>query len=171
VPRLSIVTTCKGRLHHLRQSLPRFLAQPDCEVIVVDYDCPDGTADVVRREFPAAKVVAVNDRPQFNISAARNLGADSATSPWLAFIDADIVIAADFLERLCLRPGSFYRFPPRDRGSSLLGSCVMPADAYRAVGRYDEVIQGYGGDDQDMYFRLGLAGLRPQFMDLGFYPR
>ena len=30
--RFSIVTTCKGRLAHLRQSLPRFLAQADTEV-------------------------------------------------------------------------------------------------------------------------------------------
>jgi hypothetical protein len=29
VPRFSIVTTCKGRLHHLKQSLPRFLEQRD----------------------------------------------------------------------------------------------------------------------------------------------
>ena len=65
MPLLSIVTTCKGRLHHLRRSLPRFLAQPNTEVIVVDYDCPDGTSDVVAREFPAARVVAVKDRPHF----------------------------------------------------------------------------------------------------------
>src|SRR5260370_11681104 len=40
-PRLSVVVPCKGRLQHLRRSLPTFVAQPDSEVIVVDYDCPD----------------------------------------------------------------------------------------------------------------------------------
>ena len=167
MPRLSIITTCKGRLHHLRRSLPRFLAQPDCEVIVVDYDCPDGTAAVVAREFSAAHVVAVKDRPHFDISEARNLGAAAATGEWLAFIDADIVIAPNFHARLApqLQPGTFYRFPPR-RDSSLWGSCVMRREDFLAAGRYDEVMQGYGGDDQDMYFRLDLAGLKVQA--LGF---
>jgi hypothetical protein len=50
VPRLSIVTTCKGRLHHLRRSLPGFLAQPDTQVIVVDYDCPEDTIGVCARD-------------------------------------------------------------------------------------------------------------------------
>jgi hypothetical protein len=162
VPRLSIVTTCKGRLHHLRRSLPRFLAQPDTEVIVVDYDCPDGTSELVAREFPAARVVAVKDRPHFDISRARNLGGDAATGEWLAFLDADIVIASDFHARLApqLEPGTYHRFPSRGRNSSLWGSAVMRRADYLAVGRYDEVMQGYGGDDQDMYFRLDLAGLR-----------
>jgi glycosyltransferase involved in cell wall biosynthesis len=167
VPRVSIITTCKGRLHHLRRSLPRFLAQPEAEAIVVDYDCPDRTAEVVAREFPAARVVAVTDRPNFAISEARNLGAAAAAAEWLAFIDADIVIAPDFHARLAprLQPGAFYRFPPRGRASSLWGSCVMRRDDFLAVGRYDEAMQGYGGDDQDMYFRLALAGLQPQWLD------
>jgi glycosyltransferase involved in cell wall biosynthesis len=167
VPRLSIITTCKGRLHHLRQSLPAFLAQPDAEVIVVDYDCPDGTAEIVAREFPGARVVAVRERPHFDISRARNLGGDAATGEWLAFIDADIVIAPDFHQRLApqLQPGTYHRFPPRGRNSSLWGSVVMRRADYLAVGRYDEVMQGYGGDDQDMYFRLELAGLRLQPLD------
>src|SRR3954463_187375 len=140
-PRLSIVTTCKGRLHHLRQSLPLFLAQPDAEVIVVDYDCPDGRADVVPREFPAARVVAVKDRPHFDISRARNLGGDAASGEWLAFIDADIVVAPDFHQRLApkLQPGTFHHFP-RARASSLWGSCVMRRADFVAVGRYDEVM-------------------------------
>jgi hypothetical protein len=154
-------------LHHLRRSLPAFLAQPDAEVIVVDYDCPDGTGDVVAREFPQARVVAIKDRPHFDISEARNLGGGAASGEWLAFIDADIVIAPDFHQRLApqLRPGTYHRFPPRGRNSSLWGSVVMRRADYVAVGRYDEVMQGYGGDDQDMYFRLDLAGLKLEPLD------
>ncbi len=43
-PKFSIITTCKGRLEHLKQTLPAMLAQKDSEVIVVDYSCPHGTA-------------------------------------------------------------------------------------------------------------------------------
>ena len=50
-PRASIITTCKGRLHHLRRTLPCMLAQ-GCdfayEVVVVDFGCPQGTFDFCR---------------------------------------------------------------------------------------------------------------------------
>jgi len=42
-PKFSIVTTCKGRLGNLQQSLPTFVAQAAAEVVVVDYDCPEST--------------------------------------------------------------------------------------------------------------------------------
>jgi glycosyltransferase involved in cell wall biosynthesis len=168
VPRLSIVTTCKGRLHHLRESLPTFLAQPDCEVIVVDFDCPDRTADVVAREFPAARVVKLSNEPHFDIARARNAGANAATGEWVAFIDADVLIVPDFHVLLAprMKPGVFLRFFPDRRGTSLYGSAVMRREDYRAVGRYDEVMQGYGADDQEMYFRLALFGVEAVEMEL-----
>ena len=72
-PAISFVTTCKGRLSALKQSLPRMVAQPHAEVIVVDYDCPEGTGAWVAAEHPAARVVQVRDAPVFNIARARNL--------------------------------------------------------------------------------------------------
>jgi hypothetical protein len=42
-PKFSIVTTWKGRLRDLQQSLPTFVSQAAAEVVVVDYDCPEGT--------------------------------------------------------------------------------------------------------------------------------
>jgi glycosyltransferase involved in cell wall biosynthesis len=168
VPRVSIVTTCKGRLHHLRRSLPAFLAQPDTEVIVVDYDCPDDTIGVCAREFPAAKVVKVEDAPRFNTARARNIGATEARGEWIAFFDADIVVAPDFVERL--RPAldaqdTFHRFFPADlRTNSACGSCVVRRADYLAIDRYDEVMEGYGGEDQDLYFRLEFYGRKPQPM-------
>ena len=35
-PKYSIVTICKGRLHHLRRSLPAMLRQPLAEVVEDD---------------------------------------------------------------------------------------------------------------------------------------
>jgi glycosyltransferase involved in cell wall biosynthesis len=173
VPRLSIVTTCKGRLHHLRQSLPTFLAQPDCEVIVVDFDCPDGTAETVARDFPAARVVKLENEPHFDINRGRNAGADAATGEWLAFIDADVLIVPDFHARLAprLKPGRFLRFFPERRGTSLFGTAVMRRADFLAVGRYDEVMQGYGADDQEMYFRLVLSGVEAMEMELDLIAR
>jgi|UPI0004806D65 glycosyltransferase involved in cell wall biosynthesis len=169
IPRVSIVTTCKGRLHHLRRSLPSFLAQVDSEVIVVDYDCPDGTAGVCARDFPAARVVKVEDAPRFNWSHARNLGAAAAQGEWIAFFDADMVMAPDLVRRLGTAldmRGRYHRFVPIDiRTQPTCGSCVVRREDYVAVDRYDDVVQGYGGEDQDLYFRLELSGVKPQKID------
>ncbi|WP_395021627.1 glycosyltransferase family 2 protein [Dongia sp.] len=161
MPRFSIVTTCKGRLHHLKDSLPRFLKQRDTEVIVVDYDCPDGTGDYVRRVHPEAKVVSVADAPVFNISHARNLGAAAATGEWLAFLDADVMVAPNMFQRIAAMlsaPGNkaqqrkYFRF--QSGMLSLFGSCLVRQEDFRAVQGYDAVIQGYGGEDNDLYARL-----------------
>lgn len=168
-PLVSIVTTCKGRLHHLRRSLPNFLAQPDTEVIVVDYDCPDDTAGVCAREFPAVRVVKVENAPRFNWARARNLGAAAARGTWIAFFDADIVMAPDFVRRLGVAldvRGTFHRFFPNSIATqSACGSCVVRLADYLAIDRYDEVMQGYGGEDQDLYFRLELSGAKAQRME------
>ena len=54
MPLMSAIVTCKGRLEHLKQTLPLLMAMPDSEVIVVDYDCPDRSGDWVRAEHPGA---------------------------------------------------------------------------------------------------------------------
>ncbi len=38
---------------------------------------------------------------------------------------------------------------------------------YTAVEGYDEVVDGYGAEDQDFYFRLTLAGLIEEALDFG----
>jgi hypothetical protein len=49
---LSLITTCKNRLPHLKQTLPLMLQQPRAEV-VDDYGYDQGTASWVREQHPA----------------------------------------------------------------------------------------------------------------------
>ena len=169
MPRFSTITICKGRLPHLRQSLPRALAQGDTEAIVVDYDCPDGTGSVVARDFPAARMVKVEDAPLLNISRARNLGAAQATGEWLIFLDADILIAPDFTALLSpqLERGTIYRFgPAKGRVTGTNGTCILHRADYARTGGYDEAMECYGGEDNDFYFRLELLGVATRKLDL-----
>lgn len=153
-PLLSIVVTCKGRLAHLRQSLPRMTAQADCECVVVDYDCPDGTAAWVRASHPRVRLVEVAAEPRFNAARARNLGAKAATAEWLAFVDADVLLETGFAPTLggLLRRGQFFRPQPVTRET--MGCVVCHRGDFHAVGGYDEVLEDYGGDDVDLYQRL-----------------
>lgn len=161
-PKFSIITTCKGRLHNLKRTLPEFLKQADAEVIVVDYDCPEGTADYVARVHPQARVVKVQDKPRFNLPHARNLGVAQARGEILVFLDADVVIAGDFVGRVAelLKARSFAHFVPPAR-NSLRGQSAVWRKDFAAVGGYDDLMDGYGGEDLDLYMRLRLAGGKP----------
>lgn len=160
-PKYSIITTCKGRLHNLKRTLPEFLKQGNAEVIVVDYDCPDGTADYVAKAYPEARVVTVVDKPGFNAPHARNLGAARAKGEFLVFLDADVVIAGHFVEHVdrSMKPSSFALFGPSVK-NSLRGSCVISRKDFSAIGGYDELLVGYGSEDLDIYMRLEFLGAK-----------
>jgi GT2 family glycosyltransferase len=158
--KITYVTTCKGRLHHLARTLPVAAGQPAVDCIVVDYGCPDGAGDWVRENHPGVKVVRVADDPGFNLARARNLGAAQAQSEWLAFIDADVVLAPDFFARVssALSPGHY--FLPGSNDPNTWGSMLVERSAFLAVGGYDEAIVGWGGEDNDLYEALSLNGIR-----------
>jgi hypothetical protein len=61
---VAIITTCKGRLAFLKQTLPLMVAT-GFPVTVVDYDCPEGTGDWVAANFPDVNLVRVKDRSFF----------------------------------------------------------------------------------------------------------
>jgi hypothetical protein len=158
---LCFITTCRGRLANLKQSLPTFAAQSGTSCVVVDYDCPEGTADWVEASFPRVKVVRATNRPRFELSRARNLGAEAADAPWLCFIDADICLAPHFSSVVLplLEPGNYYR-TTEPRPTDLWGQCICHRDHFQRIEGYDEVLQGWGGDDGDFYRRLEMAGAR-----------
>ena len=175
----SIITTCKGRLEHLKQTLPRMLEQGAAEVIVVDYSCPDGTAAWVGENFPAARVVTVEGESGFSNWRARNAGAGAATGDLLLFCDADTILAPNAGEAIAsaLPPRTFGFFKRnatarfnkaglRLGSNQLRGFHAIPAAAYRRLGGYDEVLRGWGaGGDTDLEERLAMAGIGSQALD------
>jgi glycosyltransferase involved in cell wall biosynthesis len=90
VPAYNEATTIEGCLDPLLdQSYPR----ERYEVVVVDNGSTDGTAAVVE-EYPVA-LVSTPDGGQY---AARNAGIERATGDVLAFTDADVRVAGDWIE-------------------------------------------------------------------------
>ncbi len=160
MPLVTFITTCMGRLAHLKRSLPTWVVQPEAAVVVVDHSCPDGAGDWVASAHPGVSVIRMPGRPHFNISAARNAGAGAAQSPWLAFIDADVLLPEDFGARVfpLLHPEAYWR--PEDPTPDLVGTVLVPRAAFEAAGGYDEALEGWGNEDGDLYRRLKWAGLR-----------
>ncbi len=157
-PILTLVTTCKGRLAHLRQSLP-LMARTGLPIVVVDYDCPDGARRYVAETFPQVKVVAVDGQPTFNLSRARNLGAAAVGTTFIGFFDSDALLQEGFAGEVgpaALSEAAFCVAGERD----LHGQCIVPRAGFEKVGGYDEAMTGWGGEDGDFYLRLQAAGYR-----------
>ena len=168
MPLISTITTCKGRLAHLKQTLPA-LMRTGAEVVVVDYDCPEGAGAWVRAAHPEARVVAVADRPLFNAAAARNLGAAAASGEWLFFIDADVLIDPDALKPVeaGLTSRSTMFVAPEPRPEQLWGAILVSRVWFDAVEGYDETFEGWGAEDMDLLERLGIRGAREQTLPAG----
>jgi GT2 family glycosyltransferase len=181
LPRISLVTTCKGRLSQLKQTIGGCLRQndPNFEYVVVDYDCPEGSAGWVKSQ-PDNRIVIVkiHNRPLFNQSHSRNLGARFATGEILVFIDADTLLQPDFLAsvRSKLRDNSFLTTSmalagEKDYGSGagLMGYGGIIAcwkNDWEATRGFDESMVGWGGEDDDFRRRLRARGLTPLLFDL-----
>ncbi len=161
---IALVTTCKGRLHHLKTTLPQWIeAKPD-QIVVVDYGCPDGTAAWASENYPSVSLVSVNDDPGFSAARARNLGEKAVDCEWLVFVDADIEMSPGWLEhvRSNLKTGCYYiaSREARKLRPDLTGTVVCETKYFDQIGGYDELYRGWGYEDTDLYARLEeLAGL------------
>jgi glycosyltransferase involved in cell wall biosynthesis len=166
VPKFSLIVTCKGRLMHLKQTLPLFCALPDTEVILVDYGCPDASGDWAGANFPAVKVVRVDDDPGFNPSRARNIAARRSEADYLFFVDADIKVQPAALDEInaVITPKTYATVDAMELGDDLRGTCVVPRAKFEAAGGYDELLKNYGMEDTELYVRLTDYGLDDAFI-------
>ena len=149
------------------------------EVIVVDNDSSDGTAEVA-----AAQGARVVDEPVANRSRARNAGAAAASTSLYAFTDADCVADSRWLEQLLAcadraplvagevelktseRPNAIERFEALwrfgqrawvEQGWAATANLLVRAEAFDAIGGFDETWR-HIGEDVDFCLRAGDAG-------------
>lgn len=160
--RITFSTTCMGRLDHLKQTLPELVKQPECQVVVVDYNCPDGTKHWVREHFDPAKVsvVEVTGRDRFDRSEAKNMGILGSSTEWVCLIDADILLSPDFVKQIqpLLRAGHSLRSSSILEGTG--GTFIAEKKALLDVGMHDPTFRGWGEEDDDLLDALHFAGIR-----------
>lgn len=157
------VVTCMGRLHQLKQSLPRLLDGKPGFAVVVDYSCPDGCGDWIEEDpLPYSRVSVVRSgyRARFHKAAALNLGLRYAArwGSWLCVLDADTMLRDGFWPWLAahVERGRFYFMAGTPGLADVSGILVMHSEDYLASGGYDERFVGWGLEDWDMRARLHL---------------
>jgi predicted glycosyltransferase involved in capsule biosynthesis len=166
IPLVSVIVTCKNRLEHLKQTLPRLCMQKSIEIIVVDYGCLQGTKEWVKNTFHNVKLVFVDDDPIFSLSRARNIGAAYSQGEYLMFSDADIFIEYPIHEWVMnnFKMGEFYTVNPKN-DPSLCGTAIINKRDFQKIGGYDEVFRGWGGEDLELYERLKINSVHHKYID------
>lgn len=144
------------------------------EIVLVDWDSsppllPGGLDD------KRLRLVRVEGEPLWVLSRAYNLALSLAKSEWIIRLDCDCRLAQGFLSAHFSQPGNGtgpYTAPPgafwsgrwqdaRDGNEvHLNGALLARRSDLRRVHGYDERIQTYGWDDEDLYARLQQRGLK-----------
>jgi glycosyltransferase involved in cell wall biosynthesis len=166
----SIVTTCKGRLHHLKQTVPCMLqAGSSHNIVIVDYGDPDGCAKHFENSCSRIQCVSVLDNTQvFSPSRARNIGAQCLLSDIIAFVDGDVFLSpgwlddwARFIENdecdLMIPDGTY------EERHEIQGTCIIRRSVYMTLRGYDEQLTDWGFQDCDLYNRAVERGARRKF--------
>lgn len=179
-PRVSFCTTCKGRLHHLRQTylanlLLNWHTYPNVEFVLLDYNSHDGLAgwvDAQLRHFIAAGVVSYfreETKPYWNMAHAKNVAHLVASGEIICNLDADNRAVPDFAEHLrhlmCSDhedQGVVVHAPGEPYGhTDTCGRVALFRCDFLRLGGYNEEFRaGYGLEDHELVARAKAAGLR-----------
>lgn len=101
-PLISIVVPIYNVEKYLERCLKTLLSQTyeNIEIILVDDGSPDGCPAVCDAYAQKDARIRVIHQENAGLSAARNAGIDIAKGEYLAFVDSDDYIAADYIESL-----------------------------------------------------------------------
>ena len=98
---VSIIIVSWNVKEHLRtclQSIYKYTQGISFEVVVVDNDSTDGSADMVASNFPQAKLLRNSKNRGFG--AANNQGLEHTSGRWVLFLNDDTAIESDILTTL-----------------------------------------------------------------------
>ncbi|MGE3713976.1 MAG: glycosyltransferase family A protein [Alphaproteobacteria bacterium] len=183
-PKISFCTTCKGRLHHLQQTLPQNLANTadydNVEFVILNYDSPDNLDSWIREHYAdeiasgRIRYARVDDKPHFHMAHAKNLSHRLATGDILCNLDADNIIAPNsarwMAEQFAQKPDIVIRnmWEPihrrllqghlNDKGFG--GRIAITRDNFNRLHGYDENMPGWEGDDDNLIARAQHTGLQ-----------
>lgn len=125
---IAVVVVSHESASTLEECLRRLRAAREVtEIRVIDNDSQDGTLDIIQRHAVMdcrLRFVGNPDNPGFAVGC--NQGAKESTAPWLAFVNPDLLVAVDTLQRL------------REHAETIQGEALLGVDLVDEAGVRDE---------------------------------
>lgn len=164
--KISLCTTCMGRLHYLQKTIKINLVDnwkyQNFELVILDYNSPDGLEEWVRENVPkhyfdsGMFVYYKTFEPQyFHMSHAKNMVHRLASGDILCNMDSDNYAGDDFCRFVAdafrKNPNSIVR--SKSKGSTAGRICVSRKQFYD-IGGYDEEMVGWGHEDSNFVYRI-----------------
>lgn len=166
--KVSYCSTCKGRLNQLKKTLlPNLeaLRLLDAEWIIVDYFCPDNTAEELMKVREVRQLMSdgklrlfkfEKDIPFF-MPFAKNLSHSKARGDYLFNLDIDNFIGNSYSQIISLKPNKSFMVAPSlvnrvSDGSG--GRIAVPRSIFHQMGGYDLDLDSMGYDDINFQERL-----------------
>lgn len=181
-PKLAIVTTCMGRLDHLKMSSEILMKDErvgkEIMWVLVDYACPQNSGEWVTEAYgDRVEVLRIDEAPIqpgeperlgsiFNKPLALNSGAMTAIgegAEYLAFMDADTLVTEAFLDYVlgAMSLDNYLIIQPYMEKKDLTGFLCLNHRHFLRAGGYDPAFKGWGAEDLEMRLKLLLKAKLP----------
>lgn len=159
---VSIVAACMNRHETLAKVLPTWLAVRGVdEIVIVDWTSDPPLRSIVNLEQDSRlSLYRVNKESSWVLSRAYNVALNSTKCDYVIRTDCDYSLKPNILDahNLSNTEKGFYSgnwlLARNENEVHLNGAMVMKRSEFWSVGGYDERIQTYGWDDEDLYIRL-----------------
>ena len=183
--KICFAVTCKNRLSHIKETLPRNLADnPDATFVLLDYNDSEGLAEWIKTSFypnmagQSLVYYQFKENVPFAMSHSKNLAHRCAMlegADVICNLDADNFTGAGFsdylhsqFERAQHDPQEIFMWSrmmkgEMDRGIS--GRMAVTRNAFLVSGGYDEKYSTHSPDDKDFNVRLRRMGFCAQEID------
>eukprot|EP00737_Agarophyton_chilense_P002648 gb/GEZJ01003033.1/.p1 GENE.gb/GEZJ01003033.1/~~gb/GEZJ01003033.1/.p1 ORF type:complete len:763 (-),score=107.53 gb/GEZJ01003033.1/:408-2696(-) len=182
---VSLAAVCMGRHETLKKTVPAWLAVNEVdEIVLVDWSSEPPLEPIVRKieGGDRIKIIRVDGEANWVLSRAYNLAINSTSYSNVIRTDCDYEIGPNFVtaHKQLIRQAEEestsstaiegteekhyyagnYNLARNENEVHLNGAVFIRRKDFLDVGGYDERIQTYGWDDEDLYNRLGEAGLQ-----------
>ncbi|MBI4887704.1 MAG: glycosyltransferase family 2 protein [Acidobacteria bacterium] len=149
-----------GDIRATCEALLRLTPQP--EVIVIDDGSTDDTAAIVRQYLTRPSVTLIQQPSNRGQGVARNVGVRAATGDVVVFVDADVRLPPDFLERLA---------PHYERGADYVEVTSDVSNTESVCARYIYAQQRQmHGDAASVGWSQAFSCRRALALDAGLFP-
>jgi hypothetical protein len=185
-PGTSIVAACMNRHASLNKTLPSWLALVNIsEVVIVDWSSTPPlveSIDFLSAAEQRVRVIRVENETSWVLSRAYNLAILSATRRQIIRMDCDYKVEREFLgvHDLSIQEnahrsaqnrvfyGGNFTLARDENEVHLNGAMLLWRSDFQSVGGYDERIQTYGWEDEDLFYRLERSGLRRESINYDY---